>query len=415
MRFIYSLFIRFFSFLIWLAAPFNAKARLWIKGRKGVFKLLQSSIAADDKVIWFHCASLGEFEQGRPVIEAVKQEFSDHKILLTFYSPSGYEVRKNYDGADVVSYLPADSMHNAAKFMQIVRPRIAFFIKYEFWFNYINQLSQHKVPIYVVSAIFRRSQYFFSPFGKWSQRQLQKITYFFVQNERSLALLRLVKVFHADISGDTRFDRVVKVRNEQADFPEVESFCKNGQVIVAGSTWAPDEELLKKVIAKSPHNLKLVIAPHVVSKDHIDQVLRKFGDFNPVLYSRYELSPQKDHRVLIIDGMGMLSYLYRFGQIAYIGGGFGVGIHNTLEAATYGIPVLFGPNYERFREAVALKELGCAFPVADASACQEIVDELYSNQSFYRKSAICAKKYVDENAGAVQKVMEKTKEYLLVD
>ena len=415
MRLIYSLSIRFFSFLIWLAAPFNAKARLWIKGRKGVFKNLKSHIAPDDKVIWFHCASLGEFEQGRPVIEAVKQEFSDHKILLTFYSPSGYEVRKHYDGADVVTYLPVDTMNNAAKFMRIVRPRIAFFIKYEFWFNYINQLSQHKVPIYIVSAIFRRSQYFFSPFGKWSQRQLQKVTYFFVQNERSLALLRLVKVYHADISGDTRFDRVVKVRNEEADFPKVAGFCKNAKVIVAGSTWSPDEDLLKKVLTQSTHDLKLVVAPHVVSKEHTDHLMKKMNGLNPVLYSEYDSAKHENARVLIIDGMGMLSYLYRFGQIAFIGGGFGVGIHNTLEAATYGVPVIFGPNYDRFNEAVALKELGCGFPVEDSKMCREIVDELFSNPSFYKKSAKCASKFVDENAGAVQKVMEKTKEYLLVD
>ena len=412
MRFIYSLSIWLFSIIVTLISPFNEKARQWINGRKGVFKILKAEFSEDDKVIWFHCASLGEFEQGRPLMESVKKIFSDHKIILTFFSPSGYEVRKDYEGADVVCYLPADTARNAARFVGIVRPRIAFFIKYEFWFNYINQLSINKIPIFVVSAIFRRSQYFFQPWGKWSRHQLQKVTYFFVQNEKSLALLRMVKVYHADISGDTRFDRVLKLNSEAADYPLISSFKGNHKVIVAGSTWAADEDVLKALMVNSSHSFKMILAPHVVSKEHINQLLEKLKAFNPVLYSQAASNELDKSRVLIIDSVGMLAYLYRFGFVGYVGGGFGVGIHNTIEVATYGIPVIFGPNYERFQEAVELRDLGSGFPVKDAQSCQEVFDKLMDDKKLYLQSAKKASDYVKDNAGAVGKVIEMTKEYL---
>ena len=412
MRFLYSFSIWLFSLLITLISPFNLKARQWVTGRKGVFKKLRQSLSKDDKVIWFHCASLGEFEQGRPLMESLKKDYPDHKILLTFFSPSGYEVRKEDPIADIITYLPSDTARNAAKFVDLIKPCIVFFIKYEFWFNYINQLQKKSVPIFVVSAIFRKSQYFFKPWGKWSQKQLKKVTYFFVQNEKSLALLRMVKVSHASISGDTRFDRVFKIRNEKVEFPKIKAFAGNDKILVAGSTWPADEDILRKLMDHLNGRLKLIIAPHVINKEHLDQLTHKFSEHHPVLYSDAETSEKTDSRVMIINTMGMLAHIYRYADFAYIGGGFGAGIHNTLEAATYGIPVLFGPKYERFQEAVDLKRLGSGFPVSDFVQCLEVVEELLNNRDKYELSASAAGRYVMENAGAVDRIREKIDIYL---
>jgi len=397
-----------------LVAPFNARARLWHKGRKGLLKKIKKAISKDDKLIWFHCASLGEFEQGRPVIEAVKSTFSDHKILLTFFSPSGFEVRKNYTGADFIYYLPLDTAVNAKKFINRTKPRMVFFIKYEFWFNYINELNKNKIPLFIVSAIFRKSQYFFKPGAGWIRKQLQKVTYFFVQNQVSLDLLLKAHVFHAEISGDTRFDRVVKLANESVSIPEIESFASGKKLFIAGSTWPADEEIIREWITNSKADLKLIIAPHLVEKERIDQLLRVFEEFNPVLFSKAKSNKAASSKVLIVDSIGKLAYIYRYGKYAYIGGGFGIGIHNTLEAATYGLPVIFGPTYKRFKEAEDLVELGCAFPVGNGLQLTEVVDSLHSDQEKYALVSSTAKKYVREHAGATQNIIEKSKEYLLV-
>lgn len=415
MRLLYNFFIRLFWVLVWLASLFNAKAKQWIKGRKGIFKKLKSQIGENDKIIWFHCASLGEFEQGRPVFEEVRSTFSGYKILLTFYSPSGYEVRKNFDGVDFVYYLPLDTRENARKFIQIARPRVAFFIKYEFWFNFIDELYRNKIPLFVVSAIFRHKQYFFQPWARWSRKQLQKVTYFFVQNEKSLALLRMVKVYHADISGDTRFDRVVKLASEKIQIPVIDQFSNNTPLIIAGSTWPADEEALKHLLVHAETEIKLVIAPHLVNKEHIDQLLKNFEAYHPVLYSNTEHADFSKSKVLIIDSIGMLAYIYRYGQIAFIGGGFGAGLHNILEASTYGIPVIFGPNYDRFREAVELAALGGAFPVNDKDECTKVFNILLKDDQKYKESSLIARSYVNENAGATQTVIDKVKEYLIAD
>jgi len=397
-----------------LVAPFNARARLWHKGRKGLLKKIKKAISKDDKLIWFHCASLGEFEQGRPVIEAVKSTFSDHKILLTFFSPSGFEVRKNYTGADFIYYLPLDTAVNAKKFINRTKPRMVFFIKYEFWFNYINELNKNKIPLFIVSAIFRKSQYFFKPGAGWIRKQLQKVTYFFVQNQVSLDLLLKAHVFHAEISGDTRFDRVVKLANESVSIPEIESFASGKKLFIAGSTWPADEEIIREWITNSKADLKLIIAPHLVEKERIDHLIRVFEEFNPVLFSKAKSNKAASSKVLIVDSIGKLAYIYRYGKYAYIGGGFGIGIHNTLEAATYGLPVIFGPTYKRFKEAEDLVELGCAFPVGNGLQLTEVVDSLHSDQEKYALVSSTAKKYVREHAGATQNIIEKSKEYLLV-
>ena len=412
MRLLYSLSIRIFSLLVLLSSPFNAKARQWIKGRRGVFDRLRKNIEKNDRIIWFHCASLGEFEQGRPLMEAVKRDYPDHRILLTFFSPSGYEVRKDYSVADIVCYLPADTQFNAARFVKTVHPRLVFFIKYEFWFNYIDQLARRNVPVFVVSAIFRRSQYFFRPWGKWSQKQLRKITFFFVQNEKSMALLRMVRVTHAAVSGDTRFDRVLKIKSEAADFPLIDSFADKGSTLVAGSTWPPDEDILRSLLENYKGKLKLVIAPHVTSPENIERIRQKFIEFNPVIYSKQENHNMSRSSVMIIDIMGKLAYIYRYGKIAYVGGGFGNGIHNTLEAATYGIPVLFGPKYSRFQEAVIMQERGCGFPVHDERECLHVVEELLGDVKKYAHASAVADRYVQESAGAVKKVLEKASPFL---
>lgn len=414
MRFLYNFSIRFFGFLVLLASPFNAKAKQWHKGRTGLLKKIKKEVNPQEKLIWFHCASLGEFEQGRPVIETVKSTFSDHKIILTFFSPSGYEVRKNYDGADYIYYLPADTAVNARKFIQFVRPRMVFFIKYEFWFNYINELHKHKIPLFIVSAIFRRSQYFFKPGAGWARRQLQKVTYFFVQNEESLNLLSQVNVFHAEVSGDTRFDRVVELEKEDVRFPQVNLFKIDKKLLMAGSTWPADEDVLKEWITNSQHNFKLVIAPHVVSKERIAQLQTKFSDFNPILFSDLNRENEELSKVLILDSMGKLAYLFRYASIAYIGGGFGAGIHNTLEASTYGLPVFFGPNFTHFKEAVEMTELGCAFPISNSDQLSATVDDFQIDEAQYLNACVLAKKYVSEHAGATGKVIEKAKEYLVV-
>jgi 3-deoxy-D-manno-octulosonic-acid transferase len=401
--------------MVWIASAFNPKAKQWVSGRKMQFRRIAKAIKPGDRVVWFHCASLGEFEQGKPVIESIRKHFPNHKILLTFFSPSGYEVRKNTDVADFVFYLPMDTPVNARKFIRIVNPRIAIFIKYEFWFNYINELSKNKIPTLVVSAIFRSSQYFFKPWGFWSSHHLQKITHFFVQDEASLELLSKINVFHTDISGDTRFDRVLKLASEKRSIPTVEAFGKNKKLVVAGSTWPADEDILKELLLQLPNNFGLVLAPHEVNKERVDQVMKKFANFDPQLFSHFDDKTSDQSRVMVIDNVGLLSYIYRNAFIAYIGGGFGLGIHNILEAATYGLPVVFGPNYHKFREANELIEKGAAFPIIGNTDSVEVVLELIGENLKYDEICKIARAYVQNNAGATSRVLDKVKSYLIAD
>lgn len=412
MRLFYHIFIWVYAIGIRLAAFFNKKANLWLSGRKDVFLKLKEAIPENEKIIWFHCASLGEFEQGRPVIEAFRKHFKDHKILLTFFSPSGYEVRKNDEQADYIFYLPLDTAKNARKFIAITRPRMAVFVKYEFWFNYINELSLNKIPFFMISVIFRPSQHFFKPWGWWFRKQLQKVTYFFVQNEASIKLLNSVKVFHAELSGDTRFDRVMQLSSEEINLDIIREFAGDESLLIAGSTWPADEDVLKSLLLQSKQQFKLVLAPHIVSKAHIQQIQQKFKEQDPVLFSNFSKGKLTSTRVLIIDSIGMLSHIYRFGKIAYIGGGFGVGIHNVLEAATFGLPVIFGPNYQRFQEAVDLKSSGVGFPINNSENCLEIFDRLMDNEPLLQHSSAIARNYVVEKAGATASVLEKAKEFL---
>ena len=412
MSLLYNISIQLYLFGIKTVSNFNPKAKLWTDGRKGVFKKLKKAINPNDKIIWVHVASLGEFEQARPVIEKMKEQFRYHKILLTFFSPSGYEIRKNYELADYVFYLPADTKKNAKKFVRIVNPRLAIFVKYEFWFNYINALYKNKSPLLMISVIFRPSQHFFKIWGSWFRRQLHKVTWFFVQNEDSLDLLNNINVKHAEISGDTRFDRVNQIVKEDKHIKEIEEFKGNSTLMVAGSTWPRDEEIINYILNNITGDFKVVLAPHVVDKQHISEILKRFEKFNPVLFTEFDAQKAAASKVLIINTTGLLAYAYRYSAFSYVGGGFGVGIHNLLEPVTYGHPVIFGPNYHKFREAHDLIATGCGFPVNDKEKALETVKRFMDNPGELKNLSEKAKAFVNKNIGATDIIMEKVREYI---
>ncbi len=413
MRIIYNFFIYGYTFLIRIAAPFSEQVRQWKNGRRKLFLHMEKAAGENEDIIWFHCASLGEFEQGRPVMEAFKEAFPHYKILLTFFSPSGYTLRKDYPGADYVFYLPIDKPKNARHFIHIFKPKLAVFIKYEYWYNYIQELSKNKIPLFFISAIFRQNQYFFRHGAKWFRTQLQKVTWFQVQDEASSKLLNSIRVFHNEVGGDTRFDRVAKVAREQVSYPAIKNFATGNNLLVCGSTWPPDEEIISDFLSHDK-TIKVILAPHKTDAEHIADIQDKFNEFNPVLYSEITKAVPADTRVLIIDTLGLLSYLYRYGRLAYVGGGFGAGIHNLPEAAVYGLPVIFGPNHQRFREAIDLLENGGGFTINDKKSFRQTADMLLQNEKKYQQASKAAADYVKQQSGATFKAMEKIKEYLVV-
>ncbi len=415
MRGIYNIFVFLYGFFLKVAALFNSKAKLWVDGRSNIFKKISNTSISSSSIIWVHCASLGEFEQGRPIIEKLVNTYPDHKILLTFFSPSGYEVRKDYELADFVFYLPIDTPQNAKRFVNMVMPKMVIFIKYEFWYNYIDELYRLKIPLIFASVIFRPSQIFFKPWGRWFARQLNKVTFLFVQNSESIELLDKIGIHHTEISGDTRFDRVLQLPDDPSEFPIVKDFKGDSKLVIGGSTWPVGEKILKEVLDNSSIDYKLIIAPHLINSAHIGEIETRFKDYNPILYSDGLAQDFSSSKVLIINSIGVLSLLYRYADIVYVGGGFGVGIHNLLEASTYGIPVLFGPNHKRFREAIDLMDIGGGFPINSTEDCLSIVDKLFSDKNFYCDSASKAKKYVKQNSGATQIVVTKAMEYLIAD
>lgn len=403
----YSLGIYLYALLVRLVAALgHRKARAMVRGQRDTWRILREKIDPTARYVWFHAASLGEFEQGLPLIERLRREQPSRKILLTFFSPSGYEVRKDYKGADVVCYLPFDSPTAARRFIKWARPEMAFFIKYEFWRNYIDVLSKKSIPIYSVSSIFRPGQIFFRWYGRKYARCLRRITHFFVQNERSVELLRTIGVQdNVTIVGDTRFDRVIDIRNAAKPLPIVEQFTRAKEdcnaapfVLVAGSSWQPDEDILLDYVNRHP-DLRLVIAPHVVNDAHIQEIEQKLT--TPALrYSQATLENVDDYRVLIIDGYGLLSSIYRYATVAYVGGGFGVGIHNVPEAAVYGIPVIIGPNHQRFAEAVALIANGGCKSIKNAEDFFVIMDDFLENPAHIAQAGSAAGDYIHQNAGA---------------
>lgn len=405
MTFLYNIIIRLYQTAIIVASVFgNGKARFWVNGRKGIFKRLSADLKPDERRIWIHAASLGEFEQGRPLIEKIKEQHPEYKIFLTFFSPSGYEVRKNYGGADYIYYLPSDIPANSSRFIDLVKPEKVLFIKYEYWYNYLSILKKRNIPVYLCSSIFRDNQLFFKWYGGWYRNIIALFSHIFVQTERSKELLLAAGYTNVTVTGDTRFDRVNAIASQAREIGEVAAFVGDHQCLVAGSTWEPDEDLLSAYINGSATPIKFIIAPHEIYSSHIER-LEKSIQKKVVRYSAWKQDTSGHADVLIIDNIGMLSSLYRYGQVAYIGGGFGKGIHNILEAATFGLPILFGPNHLKFQEAVALIEAEAAFPIQDYRGLKDKLDELFGDTLYLSNSGRKAEQFVNQNIGATEKIM----------
>lgn len=390
---------------IWLASKFNNnKATLFLSGRENVFALLEQKRLPGERYVWFHAASLGEFEQGRPIMESLKNSHPEFKILLTFFSPSGYEVRKDYQGADIICYLPMDMSWNVKRFLDIVQPDCAIFIKYEFWMNYLLELKKRQIKTYIVSAIFRESQLFFRSFGGFYRRLLKSFTHLFVQNDESVRLLHSIGFDNVTKVGDTRFDRVADIAAKSKDLPIVQAFKSDAKVLIAGSSWPNDENILLPYFNQN-FPLKLIIAPHEIDEEHLQSIISQLK--RPYIrYSQATIENVKEADCLIIDCFGLLSSIYRYGEIAYIGGGFGVGIHNILEAAVYGIPVIFGPNFRKFQEAVDLQQKGGAFVIENYESFSQIMSEfLEENSSLYSSACKVSNDYSQANKGATSKVV----------
>ena len=406
MLFLYNLSIKIYLVLLYLARFFNTKAKLWIEGRKNIFANIEKQVDPAKQHIWFHFASLGEFEQGRPVLEKIRHLYPDRPLVITFFSPSGYELRKNTPLADHVFYLPADTRTNARKLVSLLNPALVIFTKYEYWYHYFKELHERRIPLYVISAVFRENQVFFKWYGTLNRNILTLVTHFFVQDEFSAALLKTVGLHNVTVSGDTRFDRVAENAASPKKFPQVEKFCSGSDVFVAGSTWPDDEKLIASLVVKYPE-WKFIIAPHEIKAEKIRALEGLLPAGSSIRYSAVSdlhMGRQGNHRVLIIDNIGMLSSLYQYGRIAYIGGGFGVGIHNTLEAAAFAVPVIFGPNYHKFLEAKALIQRGAGFSIADVEELSEVVAKL--NDAGYRMAAaVKAGAYVREQQGATTTIL----------
>lgn len=401
---LYNAAIALYDLAVYLLFPFSRKPRKMVKGHWVVYDQLRQQREEDAEYIWFHAASLGEFEQGRPMIEEIRRRHPDKKILLTFFSPSGYEVRKHYEGADVVCYLPFDKPRNVRKFLDLARPSMAFFIKYEFWKNYLDELRRRGIPTYSVSSVFRKDQVFFKWYGGLYRKVLHDFTCLYVQNELSRRYLGRIGVTDVKIVGDTRFDRVLEIMHRAKDLPIVEAFRGDGPVLVAGSSWQPDEELFIRYFNEHP-GMKLIIAPHVIDDLHLVDIINRLK--RP--YVRYsKATPDKAAKAdcLIVDCYGLLSSIYRYGTISYIGGGFGVGIHNTLEAAVYGMPVVFGPKFQKFVEAKELIEVGGAYTISDYTGLETLLDRFISDKAFLDKTGDVAGHYVMSRAGATEKILE---------
>lgn len=374
-------------------------------GERQAIKVLKENVDPDARYIWFHAASLGEFEQGRPLIEHLRKTHPEYKILLTFFSPSGYEVRKNYEGADIICYLPLDTIRNARRFLRTIKPVMAFFIKYEFWYNYLHILQHRDVPTYSVSSIFRPDQIFFQWYGKQYGRVLKCFTHFYVQNIESKALLAKLGITDVDVVGDTRFDRVLQIKEASKQLPIVEQFTANAEkVFVAGSSWLPDEEIFLKYFAIHK-DWKLIIAPHVIGDEHLSQIFELLKGRRVIRYTQATEENVKDAEVLIIDCFGLLSSIYHYGTVSYVGGGFGVGIHNVLEAAVWDIPVVFGPNNKHFQEAQGLMMAQGGFEINDYQSFRDLMMRFETDTSFLQTSGKYAGAFVKSRAGATEKIM----------
>lgn len=406
MLWLYNFGISLYKILLNLASPFNIKAKLFIEGRWNILKIIEDSVNVTKKPIWFHFASLGEFEQGRPVLEELKRIHPDKALIITFFSPSGYEIRKNYALAEGIFYLPLDTKKNAAEFIRLINPEIAIFTKYEFWYHYFKTLHDRSIPLIIISGIFRPDQIFFKWYGGFYSKILTFVTHFFVQNEQSVELLKAAGLENVSLSGDTRFDRVAENASAPKQLTLIEKFCGQSPVFIAGSTWPQDEILLTKLIVQFPQ-WKFIIAPHEINQAHIQDILQLIPAAARYTYLEKD-GLQSDQQVLLIDNMGMLSSVYQYGKIAYIGGGFGTGIHNTLEAAAFGLPVIFGPKYDKFQEAKDLIAIGAAISISDGHDFSAAFIKLQKDE----KAGITAKNYVLDKTGSTEQIINYLKGYL---
>lgn len=405
MKGLYSIGIWFYWLTAWILSPWNPKARKWVRGRRNWESGLRQALVPGRKVIWFHCASLGEFEQGRPVMEEVRRRFPGRFILLTFFSPSGYEKQKAFEGADHVMYLPLDTGRNARILVDAMDLEWAMFIKYEFWYHHLERLRRKGVPVYLASGHFRPDQAFFKWYGVWYRTFLECFTHIFVQDEASAGLLHGIGINRVSVAGDTRFDRVKEVASTDFKDPLLEAFCGERVVVVAGSTWDRDEELLEDVKKQTGDRIRWVIAPHELSPAHLERLCKRFP--GSVLYTKLKGALSDQTQVLIMDTIGMLSYLYRFAKVAYVGGGFGKGIHNILEAAIYGVPVIFGPAHRKFKEARDLVGLGGAFPVTDSASLLFTINQQLDIHSLFKTSSETARNYVLSRVGATSYILDR--------
>lgn len=401
----YNIVIYIYLIGVAIASCFNKKVKKMWAGERQALKVLREKVDPNARYIWFHAASLGEFEQGRPLMEYLRKTHPEYKILLTFFSPSGYEVRKNYEGADIICYLPLDTIRNARRFLRAIKPVMAFFIKYEFWYNYLHILQHRGIPTYSVSSIFRPDQIFFQWYGKGYGRVLKCFTHFFVQNIESKNLLAKLDIHDVEVVGDTRFDRVLQIKEASKQLPIVEKFTENtSKVFIAGSSWLPDEEVFLKYF-NLHKDWKLIVAPHVIGEDHLAQIFELLKGRRVVRYTEATEENVKDAEVLIIDCFGLLSSIYHYGTISYVGGGFGVGIHNVLEAAVWDIPVIFGPNNKRFQEAQGLIMAGGGFEINDYQSFRDLMMRFETDEMFLQTSKKHAGEFVKGRAGATKKIM----------
>ena len=407
---IYNLIIYLYLLGVAVYSRFNEKVRKMWRGERDAFRILREQVDPNARYVWFHAASLGEFEQGRPLMEQMKREHPDIKILLTFFSPSGYEVRKNYEGADIICYLPLDTITNARRFLRTVRPEMAFFIKYEFWYNYLHILKHRNVPVYSVSSIFRDGQVFFRWYGRQYGKVLKCFTHFYVQNEKSKELLGKIGLTNVTITGDTRFDRVLQIKEQAKQLPIIEQFTKGQKVFIAGSSWQPDEEIFIKYFNEH-RDWKMVIAPHVIGEDHLQQIEKLLEGRKVVRYSDVSENSKalEDAEALIINCFGLLSSIYHYADVTYVGGGFGVGIHNTLEAAVWDVPVIFGPNNEKFQEAQGLKACEGGFEITNHEDFERLMNRFESDADYLKNAGQQAGNYVKQLSGATKRILSDVK------
>ncbi len=409
MRFIYSISVALYGFVLQIASLFNPKAKLWVDGRKNWQGKLKEFISENKKpIIWIHAASLGEFEQGRPIIEKIKKQHPNYAIVLTFFSPSGYEIRKNYELADYVCYLPLDTYSNAHEFVKTLSPEKVLFVKYEFWFNYLRSINDMKIPLYLVSGIFRKEQVFFKSYGGFFRKGLKYFTHLFVQEEASAKLLESIQITEVTVSGDSRFDRVMDIKDKAKRIVDIEQYSANRKVVIIGSSWEKEEQFLLKFISNDSlmENMVFIIAPHNIESDRMDNFIKRCP-LSTCLYSKVQGKIPTNCRVLFIDSIGLLSSIYAYSDIAIIGGGFGVGIHNVLEAAVWGQPVLFGPNYHKFNEAIGLLKAEGGTTFVDQNSFDSQLNELLTNDFKRTAMAQQAERFCKEGSGTVEVVMER--------